>query len=259
MTKYSVVVPCYNSSSTLERTLRSVVNQRSDLFELEIIIVDDGSSDNSKAIIDLFVAEYSSVAIFKFLESKENRGVSAARNRGIETCSGEYILFLDSDDIFEPSKLQRIHSVVTSKKVDFLFHSWNVEGAGSIRSSKSLKLKSRRFIYWNLIKNHICTPCTVIAKDKVQKFDESLHRMEDLENWTRIMLDCANVYWLDEPLTCLGHELNEGSGLSSNNAAMRQSEYQMYRILARKNELLALLFPVYLSVHYLKRLRDFFR
>lgn len=259
MIKFSIVVPCYNSSHTLERALYSVVKQHSTSFELEIIIVDDGSNDNSKAIINLFLAKNSSVANLKFLDCKENKGVSTARNKGVEACSGDYILFLDADDIFEPNKLWHIFSIVTSTKVDFLFHSWNVEGAGVISPTKYLQKKSKRFVYWNLIKNHICTPCTVIARDKIQLFDESLHRMEDLENWTRIMLDCKNIYWLDEPLTSLGHELNKGSGLSSNNVAMRQAEYDMYRILARKNNWLALLLPVYLSVHFLKRLRDIFR
>lgn len=257
--KFSIIVPCYNSSGTIKRALNSVVSQHSEHFDIEVIIVDDGSNDGSQDLIKLYVSEGTNNVNFHFIDCKVNSGVSFARNIGINACVGDYILFLDADDAFENNKLQRLYSLVKSNPVDFLFHSWSVEGVTNTNATHVLARKKRSFIYWNLIKNHICTPCTVIAREKIQLFDESLHRMEDLENWTRIMLDSSNIYWLDEPLTSLGHELNQGAGLSSNNIAMRKSEYEMYQILARKNKKLAFLLPFYLAVHFLKRLRDYVR
>lgn len=260
--KYSVILPCFNSEKTIYASVASVVSQVSEYYAIQLIIIDDKSSDSSLKVINDIVSRVEGTKNLEVLVVRNpiNIGVSRARNIGIEKASGQYVLFLDSDDCFSDDKIVTIDKLVSESKVDFLFHAWSVEGSGcsNVGYSKLAKV-NRRFIYWNLIKNHICTPCTVISRDKVQLFDESLRRMEDLENWTRIMLRCENIYWLDEPLTSLGHELNGGSGLSSNNVAMRQAEYDMYRILARKNKWLALLLPVYLSVHFLKRLRDAFR
>lgn len=94
MFKISVVMPVYNASNYLERSLNSIINQTID--DIEIICVNDGSTDNSLNILKNFSKKYENMKIF----TQENSGSGIARNRGIKEANGKYIAFLDADDIF---------------------------------------------------------------------------------------------------------------------------------------------------------------
>lgn len=96
----SVVVPVYNVSSYLEQCLDSVVNQT--YKNLEIILVDDGSTDDSGAICDRYAEKDSRIQVIH----KENGGLSSARNVGLERITGEWALFIDSDDWIELNTLE---------------------------------------------------------------------------------------------------------------------------------------------------------
>ena len=110
--KFSVIIPNYNNGSTLERSIRSVLNQN--YLAHEIIIIDDGSTDESKNIIKNFEGQIK--VIFQ-----ENSGVSAARNAGVAIASGDWLAFLDADDEFLPDRL-RLHAewIARDPKIDFL-------------------------------------------------------------------------------------------------------------------------------------------
>lgn len=90
--KISVIIPVYNVEKYLKRCLDSVVNQT--YKNLEIILVDDGSTDNSGKICDEYVQKDKRIIVIH----KENGGLSAARNKGLDICTGDYIGFIDSDD-----------------------------------------------------------------------------------------------------------------------------------------------------------------
>lgn len=94
MFKISVVMPVYNASNYLERSLNSIINQT--IGDIEIICVNDGSTDNSLNILKNFSKKYENMKIF----TQENSGSGIARNRGIKEANGKYIAFLDADDIF---------------------------------------------------------------------------------------------------------------------------------------------------------------
>ena len=100
MTRFSVIIPVYNVESYLRECLDSVLCQT--FQDWEAICVNDGSSDNSLAILDEYAAKDSR---FKVV-SQANGGLSAARNTGIDNASGEYIVFLDSDDWIEYNTLE---------------------------------------------------------------------------------------------------------------------------------------------------------
>lgn len=108
----SIIVPVYNAEKYLVKCLDSVVNQT--LVNIEIIIVDDGSTDGSSEICKGYAEKDERIIYFK----KENEGLAAARQDGIERARGEYIGFVDSDDWLEPNMYERMYSVAKSEDAD---------------------------------------------------------------------------------------------------------------------------------------------
>ena len=113
--KISVIIPVYNSEKYIEETLNSALNQT--LIDIEVVCVDDGSSDASNAIIKGVGARDSRVVLLR----QQNMGPSAARNAGIIKATGEYIVFLDSDDMFfDNTALEEIYNHASTLKLDQL-------------------------------------------------------------------------------------------------------------------------------------------
>lgn len=98
----SVIIPCYNATETLPRTIKSLEQQT--FKDFEVILIDDGSKDNIKELVEKIISE--SELDIKF-ESQENGGVSKARNHGIELAKGKYLCFLDADDVYQRRFLER--------------------------------------------------------------------------------------------------------------------------------------------------------
>ena len=114
MTKISVIVPVYNVEEYLDKCLDSLVNQT--LKDIEIIVVNDGSPDNSQKIIDKYVKKYKNVKAY----TKKNGGLSDARNYGLTKAKGEYIAFIDSDDYTDITMLEKMYQKAKNKKLDIV-------------------------------------------------------------------------------------------------------------------------------------------
>lgn len=114
MTKVSVVIPVYNAEEHLEQCLDSVVNQTLD--DIEIICVDDGSTDGSAAILKKYQRTTEKVKVIH----QENAGAGAARNAGLRKATGKYISFLDADDFFELNMLEQAYNKAESVCADFV-------------------------------------------------------------------------------------------------------------------------------------------
>ena len=113
--KVSVIIPVYNSENYLVKCLNSIVNQT--LNEIEIIIVNDGSTDDSQLIIDEFKRNDSRIITIEQL----NGGLGAARNKGIENASGEYIAFVDSDDYVDLSMFEKMYELAIRHQAEIIF------------------------------------------------------------------------------------------------------------------------------------------
>ena len=111
MIKVSVVVPVYNTSKYLRRCLDSLVNQT--LKDIEIIIINDKSTDNSKDIIKEYESKYNNI---KVIHNKTNKGIGYNRNLGIEIASGKYIAFVDSDDYIDLNLYKKMHEYSEEEK-----------------------------------------------------------------------------------------------------------------------------------------------
>lgn len=116
--KISVIIPVYNAEKYLKECLDSVLNQS--LKELEIICVNDGSTDNSLNILKQYSEKDNRVTVI----DKKNGGVSSARNAGIEIAKGEYIAFVDSDDYLELNAYELAYSDAKSNNIDILNFGW---------------------------------------------------------------------------------------------------------------------------------------
>ncbi len=111
----SVIIPAYNSAKTIERTLESVFNQ--DYPSIEIIVVNDGSTDNT----ELVLKKYENKIKYFY---QDNAGVSVARNLGLEKSSGDYIQYLDADDLLAKGKLTKQIQALTDAHADVAYGDW---------------------------------------------------------------------------------------------------------------------------------------
>ena len=112
MPKFSVVVPIYNVEAYIKDCVESLQNQT--LKEIEIILVDDGSPDNSGSIIDDYASKDERIKVIH----KANGGVSAARNDGLKVATGEYVLFCDSDDMMEIDACEKLYKAGIDSDAD---------------------------------------------------------------------------------------------------------------------------------------------
>jgi glycosyltransferase involved in cell wall biosynthesis len=107
--KVSIVIPVYNAAKYIEKCLNSVLKQTYD--NIEVIIVNDGSEDNSKQICESYASSYKQIKVI----NQKNMGPSRARNRGIEESTGKYIQFVDSDDVVESEMTQKLVDAINSE------------------------------------------------------------------------------------------------------------------------------------------------
>lgn len=114
MKKISVIVPVYNVEKYLEECVDSIINQTYE--NLEIILVDDGSKDSSPVICDNYIEKDLRIKVVH----KTNGGLSSARNTGLENATGDYIMFVDSDDILLPNSCELMLNEIESKKADYI-------------------------------------------------------------------------------------------------------------------------------------------
>ena len=110
--KISIIVPVYNVEKFLERCLNSLINQS--LQNIEIICINDGSKDSSQKILEDFARKDKRIIVI----NQENKGLSAARNRGLEKVSGEYIGFVDSDDWVDLDFFEKLYNAAKNNDCD---------------------------------------------------------------------------------------------------------------------------------------------
>ena len=200
--KVSVIIPVYNSEKYIEQTIDSVLNQT--YKNIEIIVINDGSIDNTEKILESYVNKNQIIYI-----KKENGGPAAARNLGIKQAQGEYVAFLDSDDIWEPNKIEEQIKLTAKQKEPVVIFSKRFL-LPSLKHDDT-KLFSG-YIYKNLIKNNFITNSSVFIDRKIindiGQINESptLFAIEDYEYWLRISKKYC-FFYVDLPL--VGYRIHE--------------------------------------------------
>lgn len=220
MSLVSVVIPCYNSALYIDEAIRSVLAQT--YQNVETIVVDDGSTDDTKAVLIPYLDRVTYI-------HQENRGVSAARNLGVHHAKGQLIAFLDADDIWMPNKLEKqVEFLQKRPEVSLVFGDaeiFDVSGiivrsfisekriASDLADSEIVMTES----FLLLIRENFIVTSTVAVRrsclEKVGGFDESLRSVEDRDLWLRIGRTFAIGYI---PVVVTRKRVHE-SNLSSNN------------------------------------------
>ena len=195
----SIIIPTYNRRQSIGRSVRSVLNQTYQDFEL--IIVDDGSTDNTKEL----VADFNDERI-RYVRHEENKGEAAARNTGIKAARCDYIAYQDSDDEWLPEKLARQIELLenASPEVGVIYTGfWKAENHKRTYVPFSWVSQKNGDIHKELLKgNFIGSPVVLIKKEcfnKVGLFDERLRNLVDWEMWLRIS-KYYHFKYIDEPL-----------------------------------------------------------
>jgi glycosyltransferase involved in cell wall biosynthesis len=117
--KISIIIPTYNAEKYLEKTINSVIKQTIDFEDLELIIVDDNSSDNTQKIIENYSKKYNNIVPIYKNENSGSPGIP--RNIGMKKASAKYIMFLDSDDAYEVNVCETVYETIKSKDLDFVW------------------------------------------------------------------------------------------------------------------------------------------
>lgn len=201
MEKVSVIIPVYNASKVIERCLYSIINQT--YSNLEIICINDGSTDNSYEKLKQFANKDKRVKII----NKKNTGVSSARNSGLDISTGEYILFVDSDDYLETNTIEKLIHIITYEKSDLVIFNYKIKYNNKIIKNK-FKLKNISVNKNEFLKNlnKYCKKAFInqpwnklYIKSKISKrFNENLDLGEDLEFNIKYFSEVKKVSLLNE-------------------------------------------------------------
>ena len=191
----SVIIPTYNRGWILKEAIDSVLAQ--DYKDLELIVVDDGSTDNTFEIL----ASYGNDIKVLF---QENKGVSAARNRGITEASGQLIAFLDSDDLWLPRKLSTQIDFFNQMPDALICQTEEIWVRNGIRvNPKKRHKKPSGMIFEPSLELCLVSPSAVMIRrslfDRVGEFDITLPACEDYDLWLRISCRFP-VHLIDTPL-----------------------------------------------------------
>lgn len=219
--KISVIVPMYNASKTIKKCLNSITNQN--YSNIELIIIDDGSSDNCWEIAESYLSQCD---INYVIKRKENGGVSSARNMGIDISSGKYLVFVDSDDELGLDFLNSAYDELKQKNGDMIISGYVVKVNGSIikRYNPKFQCVMDRNDYVDFITEmvddrYILSPWAKIFKADIIKennirFDETKSIGEDLI----FNLNYLKYGKIIRTVSCVGYHycINENDSLIHN-------------------------------------------
>ena len=214
MPTVSVIIPIYQRAHLVSQTIESVLAQT--YTDYEIIVVNDGSTDNTKEVLACFGNKITTI-------HQENKGVSAARNTGINAAKGLYIAFLDSDDLWQPNKLEKQLAFFESNpKIGLVYSDAFFFNEKGVLPDKWTSVYPPPPVWQFLAlfgRNFILTSTVVVRReclDEVGLFDETLKSCEDYDLWLRI-IEKFPIYFLNEPL---GYYRQSANSLDSNREQM---------------------------------------
>ena len=135
----SVLIPAYNAEKTIEKTLDSLLHQS--IQEFEVVIVDDGSSDETQHILEIYKKKSDIFRVYK----QNNSGVAATRQKLIEKAKGKYLLFCDADDYYNTNTIETVIKTIEREKPDLLIYGYSLIKENGKKTIKKRKLDEGRY------------------------------------------------------------------------------------------------------------------
>ena len=230
----SIIVPIYNSDSFLDKTINSIISQTYSQWEL--ILVNNGSSDGSKFLMDSYEKKDQRIKCIHF--EKNSGGPAFPRNEGMKIAKGEYIAFLDSDDFWEKEKLEKQISLTDSKtKLIISSEAFMVDehnnNLGELKRSNFFKRLKKFFDCKNifLIYNPIILSTSLVRNSPFLKFKEN-ENFQSIEDWS-LWIDLVSMGYelkiIDTPLC--SYRVHKDSLSNKNNENQYRKGYVLYKNL----------------------------
>ena len=263
----SIIIPCYNRANIIKDTLNSVINQS--YTQWECIVVDDGSTDKTADIVNKYLNINSSIKYCNRPEAKA-KGPSACRNYGISIAKGEYVIFLDSDDVLSKNCLEiRVQKIAGKSNLDFV-----VFAMGKFKDINDLKVDEKRKIFIgskeDTIKRFLLykfpwnTTTPIYRKSFIEKkgFNENLSVFTDPELALRILLTSSPNYETQDITDCY-YRVDDSYEDRYLNIAFRQKIVENYcaflsSVLDHMKEVDIQIFSNELKFNYQKFIIDYY-
>ena len=240
--KVSIVVPVYNARDCIADTIMCVLNQS--YADLELILVDDSSTDDSRSIIEAYLEDDR----VKLLPNSKAKGAAGARNTGIEAASGRYIAFIDADDLWTEDKLKKQVGFMTDNDTAFSFTGYEFADENGVGLGTVVRVP-KTITYKEALKNTtIFTSTVMFDTDKLSKEDIYMPyvRSEDTATWWKVLKKTKKAYGIDETLTL--YRRSQGT-LSANKLEAIRRIWNLYR----KTEHLGVFYSMYCFCHWAVR------
>lgn len=220
----SIIMPAYNCEKYISEAVVTVIRQT--YVNWELIVIDDGSSDNTTNILKKIENNDDRIQIYL---NEENQGVSYTRNKGVSLAKGEWIAFLDSDDLWTAEKLQKQIELVEKEEADFLFTGSSfIDEAGNYFKGT---FEVPQYVSYKSLKTHNVISCSsVLLKKKLLK-DIKMERddmHEDYAVWLRILRKGIIAHGVNEPLLIYRISPNSKSG---NKLKTVKMTYKVFRFI----------------------------
>ncbi|MCI2228403.1 glycosyltransferase [Polaribacter sp. MSW13] len=240
----SIITPSFNSAKFIAETINSVISQTYKNWEM--IIVDDVSTDNSVQIINSFIEKDDRIKLHKL---KNNSGAAVARNKAIELSKGNFIAFLDSDDLWLQNKLEEQLSFMIANNYNLTYTSYKVIKEDGSNLSKSIICEEKLSYKDMLFSNKIGCLTAIYNKDCLGKiYMPNLKKRQDYALWLKILKKESYAYGLPK---ILAKYRNRQESISNNKIEMLKWNWKLYRQVEKLSYFRALF---YVSSNVLNKL-----
>lgn len=251
----SVIIPCYNGSRTVAATLDNLVRELNATCSYEIIVVNDGSTDNSADILANFAMKYPSIRIF----AKDNGGVSSARNYGLRHASGDYIWFFDADDLCFDGAVEKLISLLNQYRPDICnFWSLTVDArmknnVDQYNNSNEFKVLFNGFLREYIVNKNIPFACwssivrRTLLTDNEISFRSDLTISEDVAWNLEIACKCPEADYIATDLRVVKYILNPNGAVNSLDSKVAKKQLLSYIAFAEYLQSFSSEIPSYLT------------
>lgn len=223
----SIITPCYNASQFIVETIKCVQSQSYQNWEM--LITDDGSTDDSINIIQSFIKEDDRIKLFKI----SNAGAAVARNNSIKQAKGTFIAFLDSDDVWLPQKLEKQVDFMLSNNYSFTFTAYQRMNEEGVLLNDILPAKQKLSYGDMLTSNKIGCLTAMYNQQKLGKvYMPLIRKRQDYGLWLSLLKKVDFAYGLNDVLA--SYRLRDFS-ISAKKTEMIKWNWKLYREIEKKN------------------------